>query len=58
VRNLPPEAIERVDILPEEAALRLGYPARSKPVNIVLKPYYASVMVELEDRLTTDRPAQ
>jgi hypothetical protein len=53
VRNLPPEAIERVDILPEEAALRLGYPARSKPVNIVLKPYYASVMVELEDRLTT-----
>ena len=26
VKNLPPEAIERVDVLPEEAALRMGYP--------------------------------
>lgn len=52
VRNLPPEAILRVDILPEEAALRLGYPARSKPVNIVLKPFYHSITGELEDRVT------
>ncbi|MBV1691591.1 hypothetical protein KRR38_28930 [Novosphingobium sp. G106] len=54
VRNLPPEAIQRVDILPEEAALRLGYPATSKPVNIVLKPRYAAGTGELEDRVTTN----
>jgi hypothetical protein len=53
VRNLAPEAIQRVDILPEEAALRLGYPATSKPVNIVLKPRYAAATGELEDRVTT-----
>jgi iron complex outermembrane receptor protein len=53
VRNLPPEAIERIDILPEEAALRLGYPARSKPVNIVLKAFYAAATGEIEDRVTT-----
>lgn len=53
VRNLPPEAIQRVDVLPEEAALRLGYPARSKPVNIVLKKRYAAATGELEDRATT-----
>ncbi|MBU6267927.1 MAG: TonB-dependent receptor [Sphingomonadales bacterium] len=52
VKNLPPEAIERVEVLPEEAALRLGYPARSKPVNVVLKRAYAAVTGELEDRVT------
>jgi len=53
VRNLPPEAIQRVDVLPEEAALRMGYPATSKPVNIVLKTRYAAITGELEDRVTT-----
>jgi hypothetical protein len=53
VRNLPPEAIRRVEVLPEEAALRLGYPATVKPVNIVLKDKYAAVTGELEDRATT-----
>ena len=53
VRNLPPEAVERVEVLPEEAALRLGYPARSKPVNIVLRRAYSAATGELEDRVTT-----
>jgi hypothetical protein len=53
VRNLPPEAIQRVDVLPEEAALRLGYPATSKPVNIVLKQRYVGATGELEDRVAT-----
>lgn len=53
VRNLPPEAIQRIDILPEEAALRLGYAANSKPVNVVLKPSYKAATGELEDRVTT-----
>ena len=53
VRNLPPEAIQRIDILPEEAALRLGYAANSKPINVVLKPSYKAATGELEDRVTT-----
>jgi len=53
VKNLPPEAIDRVEVLPEEAALRLGYPARSKPVNVVLKRDYAAATDELENRVTT-----
>ena len=53
VKNLPPEAVERIDILPEEAALQLGYPARSKPVNIVLRRHYAAITGEAEGRLTT-----
>jgi iron complex outermembrane recepter protein len=53
VRNLPPESIQRIDILPEEAALRLGYAANSKPVNVVLKSSYRAATGELEDRVTT-----
>lgn len=51
VRNLPPEAVSRVDILPEEAALRFGYSAHQKVINIVLLPHFASATGELEDRL-------
>ena len=53
VANLPPEAIARIDVLPEEAALRMGFPAGIKPVNIVLKARYAATTGEAEDRFTT-----
>jgi iron complex outermembrane recepter protein len=52
IRNLPPEAVSRVDVLPEEAALRFGYPAHQKVINVVLQPSFASATVELEDRVT------
>ncbi|TFI56813.1 TonB-dependent receptor [Sphingomonas parva] len=53
IRNLPPEAIERVDILPEEVALRYGYRADQRVVNFVLKPTYDAVTTELEGGLAT-----
>ena len=47
IRNLPTEAILRVDILPEEAALKYGFSANQRVVNIVLKDHYGSELAEL-----------
>jgi iron complex outermembrane recepter protein len=47
IRNLPTEAILRVDILPEEAALKYGFSANQRVVNIVLKDNYGSETTEL-----------
>jgi hypothetical protein len=47
IRNLPTEAILRVDILPEEAALKYGFSANQRVVNIVLRDHYGSELVEL-----------
>jgi len=43
IRELPPEAIERVDILPEEAALNYGYRPDQRVINIVLKENFRAV---------------
>jgi outer membrane cobalamin receptor len=53
VRDLPPEAIERVDILPEEVALRYGYRADQRVVNLVLRERFNAVTAELEGGLAT-----
>jgi hypothetical protein len=37
IRDIPTEAIQRVEILPEEVALKYGYSAEQKVVNIVLR---------------------
>lgn len=47
VATLPSEAIERVEILPEEAALQLGYSADQRVVNIVLRPRFRSITTEI-----------
>ena len=46
IRDLPPEAIERVDILAEEVALSYGYRADQRVVNIVLKENFRSVTTQ------------
>lgn len=53
MRNYPPEAIRKVEVLPEEVALRLGYPADARVVNMILKDNFASRRVELEYGLPT-----
>ena len=53
MRNYPPEAIRRVEVLPEEVALRLGYPADARVVNLILKDNYSNRRVELEYALPT-----
>ena len=48
MRNYPPEAIRKVEILPEEVALRFGYSADQRVVNIILKDNFVSRTIEVE----------
>jgi hypothetical protein len=54
LRDLPPEAIERMEILPEEVALKYGYAADARVVNIVLRQRFDSTSVEARARTATD----
>ncbi|WP_439533595.1 TonB-dependent receptor, partial [Polymorphobacter sp.] len=54
IRNLPPEALERVDILPEEVALKYGYRADQRVINFVLRENFMATTVELEGGMATD----
>ncbi|MBS0360782.1 MAG: TonB-dependent receptor, partial [Proteobacteria bacterium] len=53
IRNLPTEAILRVDILPEEAALKYGFSANQRVVNIVLKDHVDAVLADLQGGMAT-----
>ncbi|WP_083942920.1 hypothetical protein [Sphingomonas soli] len=53
IREMPTEAVERVDILPEEVALKYGYRADQKVINIVLRRRFRALTTELEPRLPT-----
>jgi hypothetical protein len=53
VRDLPTEAIERIDILPEEVALQYGYAATQKVINFVLRRRFQAVTTVLEGQMPT-----
>lgn len=42
MRGLPPEAIRRVEVLPEEVALKFGYRPNQRVVNFILKDNFKS----------------
>ncbi|MGH7019092.1 MAG: TonB-dependent receptor, partial [Brevundimonas sp.] len=50
IRGIPPEAIERTEILPEETALSYGYSADQRVVNFVLKADFRSVTMQASVR--------
>jgi hypothetical protein len=54
VGSLPPEAIERIDILPEEVALQYGYSASQKVINFVLRNRFQALTTRLEARAPTE----
>ena len=54
IRNLPTEAILRVDILPEEAALKYGFSANQRVVNIVLKDHVDAELADLQGGASTE----
>ncbi|WP_334654477.1 TonB-dependent receptor [Sphingomonas panaciterrae] len=54
IRGLPPEAIQRVDILPEEVALKYGYRPDQKVVNIVLRRRFNAVTAEADTGFASD----
>ena len=54
IRNIPPEAIQRIDILPEEVALRYGYRADQRVVNFVLRRRFRAITAEADYGVATD----
>ncbi|HEU4650088.1 MAG TPA: hypothetical protein VFS49_01620 [Croceibacterium sp.] len=48
IRSYPPEAIQKVEVFPEEVAQRYGYSPDQRVVNIILKRNYSSREVEVE----------
>ena len=58
LRDYPPESIRRVEVLPEEVALKYGYAPDQRVVNFILKKSFRSRSAELEvsapDRGGTD----
>lgn len=48
IRNIPPEAIQRVEVLPEETALAYGYRADQRVVNFVLRDRFEALNGEVE----------
>ena len=47
LRDIPTESIQRVEILPEEVALKYGYGANQKVVNIVLRQRFRSTTAQV-----------
>ena len=54
LRDIPTEAIQRVEILPEEVALKYGYRADQKVVNIVLRQRFRSTVALLGGNTATE----
>ena len=54
MRDIPTEAIQRVEILPEEVALKYGYRADQKVVNIVLRQRFRSTVAQLGATVPTE----
>ena len=48
LRRYPPEAIQKVEVFPEEVALQYGYRADQRVINFILKDNFTSREVELE----------
>lgn len=54
LRGIPPEAIRRVEVLPEEVALQYGYRPDQRVVNFILKDSFSSFGSETEFRFPID----
>ena len=51
IRSIPPEAIRRVEVLPEEVALKYGFRPDQRVVNFILKDKFRSFGTETEAKL-------
>jgi hypothetical protein len=48
IARIPPEAVERIDILPEEVALKYGFRAEQRVINFVLRENFRATTVDLQ----------
>lgn len=49
-RSYPPESLAKVEVFPEEVALRFGFPPDRRVINLVLKENYSNRQAEVELR--------
>lgn len=54
IRDLPTEAIVRVQIFPEELALKYGYRADQRVVNFILRPRFRALTTEVSGSGSTE----
>jgi hypothetical protein len=54
IRDIPPEAIVRIDVMPEEVALKYGYRADQRVVNFVLRRRFDAYTAELQGGIATE----
>ncbi len=54
LRDLPPEAIKRVQIFPEEVALQYGFRPDQRVINFILKDNFSSFSTEIEGGVPQD----
>jgi iron complex outermembrane receptor protein len=54
IGTLPPEAIDKVEVLPEAAALKFGYPPTRRLVNFITKRNFRQVQLRATAGTTTD----
>lgn len=48
IGRYPPEAVKKVEVLPEEVALKFGFPADQRVINFILQDNFASREAEVE----------
>lgn len=53
IGRYPPESIKKVEVLPEEVALKFGFPADQRVINFILQDNFASREVEVEAGMPT-----
>jgi hypothetical protein len=53
IRDIPPEAIVRIDVFPEEVALKYGYRADQRVVNFVLRRRFRAITTQVEGGAST-----
>src|SRR6202035_1015002 len=52
--NLPSEAVERVEVLPETVALQYGFSENQRVLNIVLREHYRAIPTKASERGATE----
>jgi len=53
IRDIPPEAIAKVEVFPEELALKYGFRPDQRVINFVLVENYQSLAAEVDNGLST-----
>lgn len=53
IRDIPPEAIAKVEVFPEELALKYGFRPDQRVINFILVENYQSLAAEIDNGLST-----